>query len=239
LLWRRFAATRDRQLRDEIIARYLPLARHVAGRYAHGSEPFDDLFQVACVALLKAVDRYDPERGIAFTSYALPTMTGELKRHFRDRTWAVRPPRDLQDQSLRVERIVQDFTHDRGRAPTVPEIAERADLDIEAVLEALQAAQARDGVSLDAPARGDEEDDTVGHRIGDLDGGFAGAEDRGTISQLSRSLTERERTVLRLRFEQDLTQAEIGELVGVSQMHASRIIRGAVDKLRVIADHTA
>ena len=237
LTLRRYAATRDPRLRDELVARYLPLARYAAGRYARGSEPFDDLLQVASIGLLKAIDRYDPARASAFSSYAMPTMTGELRRYFRDRIWAVRPPRDLQEQALRVEAVIERLTGERGRAPTVAEIAADAALDEEVVLEALEAGRARTGVSLETAAGPDGDGDVqLESLLGRPEAGFAAAEDRATLAALSRTLTRRERLILSLRFDEDLTQAEIGARVGISQMHVSRIVRGAIDRLRIAAE---
>jgi RNA polymerase sigma-B factor len=228
---RRYARSRDPGLREQLVHRYLPLARYAASLYARGSEPFDDLLQVASVGLLKAIDRYDPSRGAAFSSYALPTMSGELRRHFRDRGWAVRPPRDLQEQALVVERAAEELVSELGRSPTVAEVAGRADLDTETVLEAREALTARMSTSLSTSPR-DEEDHPLDERLGCEDGGFADAERRATLAELSRVLTPRERHVLRLRFDEDLTQAEIGRIVGLSQMHISRVLRAAVEKLR-------
>jgi RNA polymerase sigma-B factor len=218
------------------VHRYLPLARYAASQYARGSEPFDDLLQVASLGLLKAIDRYDPDQGAAFSSYALPTMSGELRRHFRDRGWAVRPPRDLQEHALAVERAAEVLNRELGRSPTVGEIAERLGSDEEAVLEAREALTARMSTSLSTPAHGGDDDElSLETRLGDEDDGFRAAEQRATIATLSRSLTAREREIVRLRFEEDLTQAEIGKLVGLSQMHVSRVLRLAVDKLRMAA----
>jgi RNA polymerase sigma-B factor len=233
---RRYARTRDPVLREQLVHRYLPLARYAASRYRRAGEPFDDLVQVASVGLLKAIDRYDPVRGAAFSSYALPTMSGELRRHFRDRSWAVRPPRDLQEQAMAVEKAADALERELGRSPTVDELAQRAGLDAEEVLEAREALSARMSTSLSSPVRGQDDDELdLGSRLGHEDEGFAVAEHRATLTALSRALTEREREIVRLRFEQDMTQAEIGKLVGLSQMHVSRILRAAVEKLRAAA----
>ncbi len=236
MMLRRYARTRDPRLREQLVHRYLPLARYAASQYRHGPEPFEDLVQVASLGLLKALDRYDPVRGAAFSSYALPTMSGELRRHFRDRSWAVRPPRDLQEAALAVERATEALGRELGRAPTVDEIAKRTDTDVETVLEAREALSARLSTSLSAPVRGSDDDELdLGSRLGVDDDGFATAEHRATIGTLSRSLTAREREIVRLRFEEDMTQSEIGQIVGLSQMHVSRVLRQAVDKLRTAA----
>jgi RNA polymerase sigma-B factor len=232
-----YARTRDPRLREQLVHRYLPLARYAASQYRRGSEPFDDLMQVASLGLLKAIDRYDPVRGAAFSSYALPTMSGELRRHFRDRGWAVRPPRDLQEQALAVERAADILSRELGRSPTVSELAARLDLDEEVILEAREALSARMSTSLSTPGRGsdDEEALSLETRLGAWDEGFDKAEQRATLDALRRSLTQREREIVRLRFEEDLTQAEIGKIIGLSQMHVSRVLRTAVDKLRLAA----
>jgi RNA polymerase sigma-B factor len=232
-LHRRYAHSRDAALREQLVNRYLPLARYAASRYARAGEPFDDLLQVASVGLLKAIDGYDPERLVAFSSFALPTMTGELRRHFRDHSWGVRPPRGLQETALLVERTVGDLTRDLGRPPTVPELAERTGLTVADVLEARDALNARRSLSLSSASADDEDDNqALEARLGRSDRGFGCAEARATVATLSRVLTTRERTVVRLRFEDDLTQAEIGRIVGLSQMHVSRVLRISLEKLR-------
>jgi RNA polymerase sigma-B factor len=236
LLFERYLDERDPIDRDLLVERFLPLARRLAARYQRPDEPFDDVFQVACFGLVKAVDRFDLERGVAFSSYAVPTIMGEIKRHFRDRTWAVRVPRDLQEMALRVDRVVGDLTRDFGRQPSVGEVAEAVGADDETVLEALEASAAYRATSLEAP-RGDEGEagDTLADGVGAPDEGYARAEDRALLERLMRNLTDRERQVIRMRFEEDLTQAEIGELIGVSQMQVSRILRRAIARLRTLA----
>jgi RNA polymerase sigma-B factor len=222
--------------RDQLVERFLPLARPLARRYQRAEEPLDDLIQVASIGLIKAIDRFDPERAVAFSSYAVPTILGELKRHFRDKTWSVRVPRDLQELALKVDRAVSELSRELHRAPTVTEIAGTVEATEEQVLEALEAAAAYRATSIDAP-RGSEDDgsDTLGDQMGHHEHGFDLAEDRATLHHLLGTLTSREREVLRLRFEEDLTQAEIGERIGVSQMQVSRIIRQALSRLRAAA----
>jgi RNA polymerase sigma-B factor len=225
----------DARARDELVERFLPLARQLARRYHRGGEPLDDLVQVASLALVKAIDRFEPDRGLAFSSFAVPTIVGELKRHFRDRTWAVRPPRDLQELSLRVERAITELSRNRRRAPSVPELAAVLRVDEEAILEAMEARGANRAASFQAPLAGDEDADTLGDVLGVDEVGFGRAEDRATLTRLMAGITAREREVLRLRFEEDLTQAEIGELVGISQMQVSRLIRQAIARMRASA----
>jgi RNA polymerase sigma-B factor len=237
-LFQRYVDERDPVDRQLLIERFLPLARQLAGRYRRAAEPFDDLFQVACVGLIKAIDRFDLERDIAFSTFAVPTILGEIKRYFRDRTWSVRVPRDLQELSLKVDRAVTDLTLALQRAPTVGEIAANVAAEEADVLEALHAAGAYRAISLDAP-RGsgdDDSDDTLGDTLSVDDNRFARAEDRATLACLVRGITPRERKILGLRFAEDLTQAEIGERVGLSQMQVSRIIRQALARLQVSAE---
>src|SRR3954469_14549659 len=227
-----YAATRDPRLREALVERFLPLARSIAKRYRKAEEPFDDLLQVASLGLLKAVDRFDPERGIAFSSFAVPTIVGELRRHFRDRCWSVRPPRELQERALEVDKVRTELTTRLGRSPSVREIGQALELTDERVLEALQAQQGMRATSLDAPRPGVEDpDSTLGDATGTLDPELLRAEHRATLARLFDRLDDRERRVLRLRFEEDMTQEQIGAIVGVSQMQVSRIIRGAVGKL--------
>jgi RNA polymerase sigma-B factor len=232
-LLRAYTTTRDAETRRRLVERYMPLARYAAARFANGAESFDDLYQVASIGLIKAIDRYDPNNGAAFASYALPTMLGELRRHFRDRSWTVRPPRDLQEDALKVERAVQELHAERGITPTIDDIARRTALSHEAVLEARQALQGRHGTSLS----GSDDEDQLGleQRLGTIDEGFARVEDREVLAALATTLTRREREIVRLRFDEDLTQAEIGAILGLSQMHVSRLLRAAVDKLRLAA----
>jgi RNA polymerase sigma-B factor len=234
-LFVRYGTGRDPADRDLLVERYLPLARQLAHRYQRGQVPFDDLFQVACLGLLKAIDRFDPKRGRAFSSYAVPTMAGEIKRHFRDRTWSVRVPRDLQELALKVERTASELSLSLRRQPTVAEIATAVGANDEDVLEALEAGSAYEATSLQSPVGDEGGSGTLGDSIGTDDGGFTRAEQRATLEELMRALTPREREVLRLRFAEDLTQSEIGERVGVSQMHVSRIIRHALAQLRTEA----
>jgi RNA polymerase sigma-B factor len=231
------AHTGDAEARDAVVERFLPLARQLARRYQHGGEQLDDLIQVASLGLLKAIDRFDPARETAFSSFAVPTILGELKRHFRDKGWSVRVPRDLQELAVKVEPVGEQLLRELGRAPTLAEVAERIGVTEEQVLEAREAAAAYRAVSLDRPREDDDDTaDALGAAVGIEDPGFSVAEDAATVERLMRVLTDREREVLRLRFAEDLTQAEIGARVGVSQMHVSRLIRQAIARLREAAD---
>ena len=230
----------DMAAREALVERFLPLARQLARRYQRAGEPLDDLVQVASLGLLKAIDRFDPARETAFSSFAVPTILGELKRHFRDKGWSVRVPRDLQELAVRVDRVSDELSREVGRAPSVAEIAERIGTTSEQVLEAREAAAAYRAVSLDRPRDEDDESDGgMADSFGIEDPGFGVAEDSATVERLMRVLSEREREVLRLRFSEDLTQSEIGARVGVSQMHVSRLIRQAVAQLREAAAQPA
>jgi RNA polymerase sigma-B factor len=227
----------DPAAREQLVQRFLPLARQLARRYQRGGEQLDDLVQVASLGLLKAVDRFDPARETAFSSFAVPTILGELKRHFRDKGWSVRVPRDLQELAVKVDRVGDEMSRELGRAPTPTEIAERTGTTLEQVLEAREASSAYRAVSLDRPRTDDEEDgDSYADAVGAEDPGYRLAEASATVEKLMLVLSEREREVLRLRFEEDLTQSEIGSRVGVSQMHVSRLIRQSIARLREAAD---
>jgi len=222
----------DARAREELIERYMPLARSLALRYRRASEPLDDLIQVASVGLVKAVDRWDPDRGLAFSSYAVPTILGELRRYFRDATWDVRPARDLQELCLAVEEAREALWGELGRSPTAADIAGRLGRSQEDVVEALQATEGRSVRSLDAPVHDEEEGSaSAGDLIGQNDGEFERVEAGVTIERLAGVLDDRAREILRLRFQEDLLQSEIAERVGCSQMHVSRIIRSSLEKL--------
>jgi RNA polymerase sigma-B factor len=236
----RYRRDGDRRAREELIERFLPLAHHLARRYRRGQEPLDDLIQVASLALVKAVDGFDPARGTAFSSYAVPTIVGELKRHFRDAGWAVHVPRSLQERALEVEEVVARLSGELGRSPSPAEVARDLGSPAEDVLEALDVASAYEAVSLDSPL--DRDSDGAFNRfdaIGTRDEGFELAELGATIAPALRALPERERRILHLRFAEDLTQSQIAERVGVSQMHVSRLIRRSLTRVREAADADA
>jgi RNA polymerase sigma-B factor len=234
-LFVRYRDHRDPALRAALVERFMPLARQLASRYARAEEPFEDLLQVACLGLLKAIDRYEVDRGVAFSSYAVPTILGELKRHFRDRTWSMRVPRELQELSLRSERVIGELTSRIGRAPTVTELAGALQVTEEEVLEAMEVGRVQRATSLEQPRDDSGESDTLADCLGADDEGFTRAEERATLARLLRTLTPREREVVRLRFEHDLMQREIGDRIGVSQMQVSGILRVAISRLRIVA----
>jgi RNA polymerase sigma-B factor len=236
----RYHRTRDRRDRDAVVERFMPLARRLAGRYNRRPDSLDDLNQVAALALVKAVDRFDPTRGIAFSSYAVPTIVGEIKRHFRDHAWAVRPPRALAERALRVEGAARQFTAEHQRAPTVAELCEHTQLTEEEVLDALHASRAASANSLDAPvSRQDEDAAVLGDRIGVDEAGYGIAEQRALLEGLLRGVSPRDREILHMRYFEDMTQAEIGEIFGVSQMQVSRLVRNSIERMQIVAEAQA
>ena len=222
-------------LRDRAIRAWFPLARHLAKRYAGRGEPADDLYQVAVMGLVKAVDRFDAGRGVDFAAFAIPTVVGELKRHFRDRTWSVRVPRRLQELRLAITGANSRLTHALDRSPTVADIARHLNLSEEEVLEGLEGARAYTATSLSTPAN-DEGNVTLGDTLGGEDTAFELAELRIALGPALASLDEREQKIISLRFYGYLTQAEIAQQVGISQMHVSRLLGRALAKLRVKID---
>jgi RNA polymerase sigma-B factor len=226
----------DLDAREQLVVRFMPLARQLASRYRHAGEPLEDLVQVACVGLIKAVDRYDPQRGSGFARYAVPTMLGELKRHFRDKGWALRVPRPTQELALKVNDALGSLPAKLGRPARPRDVAEAIGVSVEDVLEAMEAATAYEATSLDAPRGAAPEDEAWTHAdvLGDEEPGYElvelGEALRGTLD----ALPARERLILRLRFERDMTQAEIARCVGVSQMHVSRLLRRSLDRLSAV-----
>jgi RNA polymerase sigma-B factor len=223
--------TGDPAAREALVSKYLPLARHTARRFQHGTDPSEDLYQVACYGLVKAIDGFDPSRGLAFSSYAVPTISGELKRHARDTGWGMRVPRGLQERILDVDRAVAALMAERGRSPTPAEIADATGLSAEDVLEALEAGSKHVLESLDEPL-GDPTDpmsriDTVGA----ADPGYEFIENAQTVAPALRDLPRREQTILSLRFGSVLPQSEIARRLGISQMHVSRLLRRTLDEL--------
>jgi len=224
--------TGDPAVRDRLVEMHLGLAEYLARRFDRRGEPVEDLVQVASLALINAVDRFDPDRGLEFTTFAVPTIVGELKRHFRDKGWALRVPRRLQELHLRLVTTVAELTHELGRSPSIPEIAERAQASPDEVIEAIEAGRAYRSASLDAPAPGDDVTVPAAWRIGETDDRLAGVEERNELAGLLAELPERERAILVLRFYDGLTQSEIAERIGISQMHVSRLLTRTLERLR-------
>ena len=228
-LLRRWRDDHDEQARLELVERTLPLARTLARRYANKGEALDDLEQVAALGLVKAIDRFDLSRDVRFTTFAVPTIAGEIKRHFRDRGWMIRVPRDVQELSARLSIVRDRLTRETGRSPTVEQLSKGAHAGVEQVLEALAAADAYRTLSLDEPlGEGLEALDAIG---GD-DLGFERVEQRHLLRSGLTHLPAREREILHLRFYEGLTQREIADRVGVSQMHVSRLIRRSIESMR-------
>ena len=221
----------DPALRDRIVEIHLGLAEYLARRFDRRGEPLDDLVQVASLALIHAVDRFDPTRGLEFTTFAVPTIVGELKRYFRDKGWALRVPRRLQELHLRLATTVAELTHELGRSPSIPEIADRAQASTDEVIEAMEAGRAYRSSSLDAPISGDDPT-AQSWKLGQPDDNFTGIDERSELASLLRDLPERERTILLLRFYEGMTQSEIAERIGISQMHVSRLLSRTLEQLR-------
>ncbi len=216
----------------ETVEAFMPLAKSLARRYHRGEEPLEDLEQVAALGLLKSIKGFDPDRGHAFASFAVPTIVGELRRHFRDKGWAIRVPRDLQELALAVQRKNDQLNTEMGRPPTPQQLAHSLGREVEEVLEAREALRAMRPASLDRPsAAAEDEDDMPMQRIGDVDPAFERAEEAVTIGRLVADLPERERKILALRYAGDMTQSEIGDELGISQMHVSRLLRRTIDDL--------
>jgi RNA polymerase sigma-B factor len=228
-----YATSRDPALRDEIVRSQLGLVEYLAGRFAHRGEPREDLVQVGALALVKAVDRFEPARGVSFASFATQTILGELKRHFRDRGWALKTPRRLKELFLAASQANAELTQRLGRSPRIAEIAELVSATEEEVLEALEAGQGYRTASLDAPGEAGEQ--PLGERLGSLPEEFATAEDRSALRPLLAQLPERERRILNLRFFAGMTQAEIASRLGISQMHVSRLLARSLGQLRSLA----
>jgi RNA polymerase sigma-B factor len=235
-LFERYRSSSDATAREELAERFLPLARALARRYRSASEPHDDLFQVACLGLLKAIDRYDPAQGASFQAYAVPTILGELKRHFRDRVMPLHMPRGVKERALEVGRVSESLTGELERSPTVREVADRTDMTQDDVVEALGAIEASRTVSLDVPVRGDDGDaPAVVEAVGGRDPLLESIESRVAVNAAMEVLDDRERRCVELRFGRDLTQEEIAGEIGVSQVHVSRILRRALEKMRSCA----
>jgi RNA polymerase sigma-B factor len=237
-LFRRYRAQSDQAAREELVRGYLPLARGLARRYAHSSEPYEDLVQVASLALVKAIDRFDPDRGIDFRAFAIPTILGELKRYFRDSAWAVHVPRSVQERALRVEDANRHLTNRHGRPPTVNEIAAHLELSSEEVLDGLKAAHAYDTLSLEEPAgppSPDREESTLGEMLGCEDERYELIDSDVAVAGAVRILPVRERHILYLRFVKEMTQHEIAERMDISQMQVSRLLQRSLAKLSDLA----
>jgi RNA polymerase sigma-B factor len=236
MLFERYQNDGDAGARAELIELTMPLARRLARRYQHGNEPLDDLVQVAALGLVKAVDRFDPARGLGFASFAVPTILGELKRHLRDTGWALHVPRGMKERILEVRQATDELSGELGRSPSPQQLAERMGTGSEQIIEAFDAAAAYETTSLDAPMGGDQgEAGTIADSLGQTDERLDTVEDRVTLTHGLRCLPERELVILKLRFCDGLPQAEIADRIGLSQMHVSRLIRRSLERLALIA----
>ena len=232
-LLRRYHDRGDLEARERLIEQYLPLVRSLARRYANRGEQLEDLVQVGCIGLIKAIDRFDVDRGVELTTYATPNIIGEIKRHFRDKGWSVRVPRGLQELNVRLSQLLEQLTVQLERSPTIAELAKAAGVDEEQVLEALESGQAYTTVSLSAPAgHGDDSDLDPLESLGQLEHEYEVSEDRAILAPGLKALDERERRIIHLRFWEGLTQSQIAQQVGISQMHVSRLIRRSLEKVR-------
>jgi RNA polymerase sigma-B factor len=233
VLLRRYHLEGDLQARDELIERYMSLVRSLARRYSHRGEQLDDLIQIGAIGLIKAIDRFNLDRGVELTTYATPNIIGEIKRHFRDKGWAVRVPRGLQELNVQISKLVEQLTVQLGRSPTIPELAEAAGVEEELVLEALESGRAYSSVSLSPGASSEEEGDLDPlESLGAEDHEFEVSEDRAALAPGFKVLDQRERKILHLRFFSGLTQSQIADEIGISQMHVSRLIRRSLQKIR-------
>ncbi len=224
-----FAATKDPELRNELVTLHLGLAHQLARRFANRGESYDDLVQVASLAIIKSVDRFDPDRGVEFSTFATRTVIGELKRHFRDKGWAVRAPRRIQELYLELGHTISSLSQELGRSPTINELAQTTQVSEEAVLEALEAGQGYRTSSINMP---DRQEESLANRLGSEDVNFGGVDDRSILAPALAKLPEREQTILRLRFVDGLTQSEIAARIGISQMHVSRLLGASLARLR-------
>ena len=234
ILLRRYHENGDLQAREQLIEQYMSLVRSLARRYSYRGEQLDDLVQIGSIGLIKAIDRFDLERGVELTTYATPNIIGEIKRHFRDRGWAVRVPRGLQELNVQLSRLIEQLTVQLGRSPTIPELAKAASVTDEEVLEALESGRAYTSLSLSAGSGGHDEDGELDplESLGTIEHQYEVSEDRAVLEPGFRVLDERERKILHLRFFEGLTQSQIAQQVGISQMHVSRLIRRSLEKIR-------
>ena len=233
ILLRRYHEQGDLQAREQLIEQYMSLVRSLARRYSYRGEQLEDLVQIGAIGLIKAIDRFDLERGVELTTYATPNIIGEIKRHFRDKGWSVRVPRGLQELNVQLSRLVEQLTVQLGRSPTIPELAKAAGVEEEEVLEALESGRAYTSLSLSVGGGGGDDDDLDPlESLGTEEHQYEVSEDRAVLAPGFKALDERERRILQLRFFEGLTQSQIAQQVGISQMHVSRLIRRSLEKIR-------
>jgi RNA polymerase sigma-B factor len=233
ILLRRYHEDGDLQAREQLIEQYMSLVRSLARRYSYRGEQLEDLVQIGAIGLIKAIDRFDLERGVELTTYATPNIIGEIKRHFRDKGWSVRVPRGLQELNVQLSRLVEQLTVQLARSPTIPELAKAAGVEEEEVLEALESGRAYTSLSLSVGGGGGDDDDLDPlESLGTEEHQYEVSEDRAVLAPGFKALDERERKILQLRFFEGLTQSQIAQQVGISQMHVSRLIRRSLEKIR-------
>jgi RNA polymerase sigma-B factor len=234
VLLRRYHEQGDLAAREQLIEQYMSLVRSLARRYSYRGEQLEDLVQIGAIGLIKAIDRFDVNRGVELTTYATPNIIGEIKRHFRDRGWSVRVPRGLQELNIQLSRLLEELTVQNGRSPTIPELAKAAGVTDEEVLEALESGRAYSSLSLSAGSGGGDDDGELDplESLGTIEHEYEVSEDRAVLEPGFRVLDERERKILHLRFFEGLTQSQIAQQVGISQMHVSRLIRRSLEKIR-------
>ena len=232
-LLRRYHEQGDLAAREQLIEQYMSLVRSLARRYAYRGEQLDDLVQIGAIGLIKAIDRFDLDRGVELTTYATPNIIGEIKRHFRDKGWSVRVPRGLQELNVQLSRLIEQLTVQLSRSPTIPELAKAAGVEEEQVLEALESGRAYSSLSLNTGGGSDEDGELDPlESIGTEEHQYEVSEDRAVLAPGFRALDGRERLILHLRFFEGLTQSQIAQQVGISQMHVSRLIRRSLEKIR-------
>jgi RNA polymerase sigma-B factor len=233
ILLRRYHEQGDLQAREQLIEQYMSLVRSLARRYSYRGEQLDDLIQIGAIGLIKAIDRFDLDRGVELTTYATPNIIGEIKRHFRDKGWSVRVPRGLQELNVQLSKLIEQLTVQLARSPTIPELAKAAGVEEEEVLEALESGRAYSSLSL-SQGGGNEDGEEIDplEMLGELEHQYEVSEDRAVLAPGFKALDERERAILHLRFFEGLTQSQIAAQIGISQMHVSRLIRRALEKIR-------
>ncbi|HVV56849.1 MAG TPA: SigB/SigF/SigG family RNA polymerase sigma factor [Gaiellaceae bacterium] len=233
-LLRRYHEHGDLQAREQLIEQYMSLVRSLARRYSYRGEQLDDLVQIGAIGLIKAIDRFDLNRGVELTTYATPNIIGEIKRHFRDRGWSVRVPRGLQELNVQLSKLIEQLTVQLSRSPTIPELAKAAGVEEEEVLEALESGRAYSSLSLSQGSSGSDDGEELDplESLGEIEHQYEVSEDRAVLAPGFKALDDRERWILHLRFFEGLTQSQIAQQVGISQMHVSRLIRRALEKIR-------
>jgi RNA polymerase sigma-B factor len=232
ILLRKYHEEGDLQAREKLIEQYMSLVRSLARRYSYRGEQLEDLVQIGAIGLIKAIDRFDVDRGVELTTYATPNIIGEIKRHFRDKGWAVRVPRGLQELNVQLSKLMEQLTTQLGRSPTIPELAKAAGVEEELVLEAIESGRAYTSLSLSVGSSGDDDDLDPLESLGTEEHQYEVSEDRAVLAPGFKALDPRERMILQLRFFDGLTQSQIAQQVGISQMHVSRLIRRSLEKIR-------